>query len=103
MPHPEKDRVVFFQRLATLYVRYVGVLRRLEGVYDQSLQPQKRLLLRGLLDGVMGRLLELKSEMVDKESSEYHYLDDILQDLKLTPVRTLTPHSLLQYSAKHTF
>ncbi|MBN3307280.1 DRC11 protein, partial [Amia calva] len=33
----------------------------------------------------MGRLLELKGEMVELEFSEFHYYDDILQDLKLTP------------------
>ncbi|MGH0133774.1 UNVERIFIED_CONTAM: hypothetical protein FKN15_063432 [Acipenser sinensis] len=86
MPPPlEKDRVVFFQRVATLYVRYVQIFRRLESVYDQMVHPQKRRILRQLLDGVIGRVLELKNEMVEKECSEYHYMDDIVQDLKLTP------------------
>lgn len=34
----------------------------------------------------MGRVLELKNEMVLLEFSEYHYFDDVLSDLKLTPV-----------------
>ena len=34
----------------------------------------------------MGRILELKNEMVVLEFSEYHYFDDVLSDLKLTPV-----------------
>ena len=34
----------------------------------------------------MGRILELKNEMVQLELLEYHYFDDILVDLKLTPV-----------------
>ncbi|KAF3835139.1 hypothetical protein F7725_027697 [Dissostichus mawsoni] len=34
-PRPEKDRVVFFQRLAMLYVRYIQIFRQLEEVYDQ--------------------------------------------------------------------
>ena len=34
----------------------------------------------------MGRILELKNEMVQLESLEYHYFDDILVDMKLTPV-----------------
>ncbi|KAG7488774.1 hypothetical protein MATL_G00038550 [Megalops atlanticus] len=83
--HPEKDRVVFFQRLATLYVRYVQIFRQLEEVYDQMVHPQKRRVIRDVLDGVMGRVLELKNEMVEKEFSEYHYMDDVIQDLKLTP------------------
>ena len=35
---------------------------------------------------VLLRVLELKNEMVLLEYSEYHYLDDVLSDLKLTPV-----------------
>ncbi|XP_072536868.1 dynein regulatory complex protein 11 isoform X2 [Salminus brasiliensis] len=82
---PERDRVVFFQRLATLYVRYVQIFRQLEEAFDQIVQPQKRRVIREVLDGVMGRVLELKNEMVEKEYSEYHYMDDVIQDLKLTP------------------
>ncbi|KAB5567105.1 hypothetical protein PHYPO_G00228940 [Pangasianodon hypophthalmus] len=77
--------MVFFQRLATLYVRYVRIFRELEEAYDQIIQPQKRRLIRDVLDGVIGRVLELKNEMVEKEYSEYHYMDDVIQDLKLTP------------------
>lgn len=83
---PEKDRVVFFQRLTTLYVRYVRIFRKLEETYDQIVHPQKRRLIRDVLDSVIGRVLELKHEMVEKEYSEYHYMDDVIQDLKLTPV-----------------
>nr|XP_046247355.1 dynein regulatory complex protein 11 isoform X2 [Scatophagus argus] len=84
-PRPEKDRVVFFQRLAVFYVRYIQIFRQLEKVYDQVVHPQKRRVIRSILDGVMGRVLELKNEMVEKEFSEYHYVDDVLHDLKLTP------------------
>ncbi|XP_043923534.1 IQ and AAA domain-containing protein 1-like [Protopterus annectens] len=82
---PERDRVVFFQMLATLYVRYIQIFRKLETAYDQIVHPQKRRILRLVLDGVMGRILELKNEMVEKEFSEYHYMDDVIQDCKLTP------------------
>ncbi|KAJ8279351.1 hypothetical protein COCON_G00064170 [Conger conger] len=83
--HPERDRVVFFQCLVTLYVRYVRIFRQLEVAFDQIVHPQKRKVIRAVLDGVMGRVLELKNEMVEKEFSEYHYMDDVIQDLKLTP------------------
>lgn len=83
---PQKDRVVFFQRLAMLYIRYLQVFRQLDKVYDQVVHPQKRRVIRVILEGVMGRVLELKNEMVEKEFSEYHYMDDVLHDLKLTPV-----------------
>ncbi len=77
---------MFVQRLAIFYVRYIQILRQLEKVYDQVVHPQKRRAIRVILDGVMGRVLELKNELVEKESSEYHYMDDVLHDLKLTPV-----------------
>ena len=72
--------------LATMYVKYVQAFRKLEECYDQIGHAQKRRLMRLVLDGVMGRLIEVKHEMIKLELSEYHFLDDVLQDLKLTPV-----------------
>lgn len=69
-----------------MYIKYIQIFRRLEQAYDQIVHPQKRRVLRHVLDGVMGRVLELKNEMVSLEISEYHYFDDVLSDLKLTPV-----------------
>ncbi|XP_019596427.2 dynein regulatory complex protein 11 isoform X1 [Rhinolophus sinicus] len=82
---PQRNPVFIFQTLATFYIKYVQIFRNLENVYDQIVHPQKRILIRKILDGVMGRILELKSEMVELELSEFHYFDDILQDLKLAP------------------
>ncbi|KAM9003140.1 dynein regulatory complex protein 11 [Sarcophilus harrisii] len=82
---PPQDQMVIFQMLATFYVKYVQIFRNLENVYDQMVHPQKRILIREVLDAVMGRILELKNEMVELEFSEFHYFDDILQDLKLAP------------------
>ncbi|XP_053139125.1 dynein regulatory complex protein 11 isoform X6 [Hemicordylus capensis] len=82
---PLKDRMVVFQMLATFYIKYVQIFRNLEAAYDQIVHPQKRLIIRQMLDGVMGRILELKNEMVELEFSEFHYFDDVLQDLKLAP------------------
>uniref|UniRef100_A0A7M4FUI0 IQ motif containing with AAA domain 1 n=1 Tax=Crocodylus porosus TaxID=8502 RepID=A0A7M4FUI0_CROPO len=84
-PKPLKDRPVVFQMLATFYVKYVQIFRNLETAYDQIVHPQKRLVIRQVLEGVMGRILELKNEMVELENSEFHYFDDILQDQKLCP------------------
>lgn len=88
MTEPQRNKVFIFQMLATFYIKYVQIFRNLENVYDQMVHPQKRILIRKLLDGVMGRILELKNEMVELELTEFHYLDDILQDLKLVPVST---------------
>lgn len=84
-PKPEKDRLAAFQLLATMYIKYIQIFRKLEQCYDQIVHPQKRRVLRHVLDGTMGRILELKNEMVNLEFSEFHYFDDVLSDLKLTP------------------
>ncbi|KAA0190040.1 IQ and AAA domain-containing protein 1, partial [Fasciolopsis buskii] len=82
---PEKNRAAAFQTLATFYIKYLQVFRNIERCYDQFVHPQKRILLKQLLEAVMGRFLEIKHEMVKLELSDYHYFDDILIDLKLTP------------------
>ncbi|XP_078509026.1 dynein regulatory complex protein 11-like isoform X3 [Lissotriton helveticus] len=101
-PLPEKDRLVFFQMVGTLYIRYIQILKKLDNVYDQMVHPQKRRVVRVVLDAVMGRILELKNEMVQAEFSEFHYMDDILQDLKLTPedLEVPIPKYFLQERAK---
>jgi hypothetical protein len=83
---PEKDKVAAFQKLGTMYVRYIQIFRKIEECYDQITHPQKCRLIRHVLDGTMGRILELKGEMVNLELLEYQYFDDILTDMKLTPV-----------------
>uniref|UniRef100_A0A8B9P1D3 IQ motif containing with AAA domain 1 n=1 Tax=Apteryx owenii TaxID=8824 RepID=A0A8B9P1D3_APTOW len=95
---PEQDHVTTFKTLATYYIKYVQIFRDLETAYDQIVHPQKRPVIRQVLEGVMGRILELKNDMVTLENSEYHYFDDILQDLQLLPIVTLIlccVHSLL--------
>ncbi|XDV36100.1 hypothetical protein PO909_005945 [Leuciscus waleckii] len=72
--HPQKDRMQVFQTLATFYLRYLKIFRALEEVYDQLVHPQKRRVVHQVLEG-----------MVELEYSEFHYFDDILQDLKMTP------------------
>lgn len=69
--------------LVIFYINYVQIFRNMENVYDQIVYLQKRMLIRKVLDGVMGRILELKNEMVELEMIEFYYFDDILQDLKL--------------------
>uniref|UniRef100_A0A8B9XV30 IQ motif containing with AAA domain 1 n=1 Tax=Bos mutus grunniens TaxID=30521 RepID=A0A8B9XV30_BOSMU len=91
MMEPQKNQVFIFQMLATFYIKYVQIFRNLENVYDQIVHPQKRILIRKILDAVMGRILELKNEMVELELTEFHYFDDILQDLKLEPKYQVKP------------
>ncbi|XP_067844026.1 dynein regulatory complex protein 11 [Heptranchias perlo] len=82
---PQTDRLMIFQMLTTFYIKYVQIFRSMETLYDQIVHPQKRRVIRHVLDGIMGRILEMKNEMVKLEFSEFHYYDDVLQDLKLTP------------------
>ncbi|XP_054846965.1 IQ and AAA domain-containing protein 1-like [Eublepharis macularius] len=88
---PERNAALFFHGLATLFLRYVQIARRLEACHDQGVQPQKRPVLRRLLDGVLGRLLELKEELVQLQLSEYHYMDHVLQELHLSPADMEVP------------
>ncbi|XP_078260309.1 dynein regulatory complex protein 11 isoform X5 [Rhinoraja longicauda] len=82
---PLADRMMIFQMLTAFYIKYVKIFRNMEDLYEQVVHPQKRRIIHHVLEGVMGRILELKNEMVKLEFSEFHYYDDILQDLKLTP------------------
>uniref|UniRef100_UPI003AAA3AAD dynein regulatory complex protein 11 n=1 Tax=Centroberyx gerrardi TaxID=166262 RepID=UPI003AAA3AAD len=84
-PGPQRDRLQVFQGLAAFYLKYLQIFRSLEAAYDQLVHPQKRRAARHVLDGVMGRLLELRNQMVELEFSEFHYFDDVLLDLKMTP------------------
>lgn len=38
-----------------MYIQYILTFRKLEECYDQIVQPQKRRLIRHVLDGTMGR------------------------------------------------
>ncbi|XP_030344318.1 dynein regulatory complex protein 11 isoform X3 [Strigops habroptila] len=82
---PEQDLVKVFKMLATSYIKYMQIFRALETAHDQLIHQQKRAAIRQVLDGVIGRILEMKKEMVDLEKSEFHYIDNILEDLKLLP------------------
>ncbi|XP_072508300.1 IQ and AAA domain-containing protein 1-like [Notamacropus eugenii] len=90
-PVPDRERGSFIYRLSSLFLHYLGMMRQLDLIYDQMVQPQKRQLVRRLLDGVAGRILELKEELVQVDLSEYHCLDHVLQDLKLTPADLEVP------------
>ncbi|XP_028428221.1 dynein regulatory complex protein 11-like, partial [Perca flavescens] len=71
--------------LGVLYLRYLQIFRRLEDLYEQLVQVQRRRAVRLVLDGLAGRLLEIRTQMVDLQLSEFHYFDDLLLDLKMTP------------------
>ncbi|XP_067887125.1 dynein regulatory complex protein 11-like [Heterodontus francisci] len=80
-----KDAPAFFRYQNNLFIKYIRIFRKLELVQDQIAHPQKWKVVEMLLQGVMGRILEVRKEMVDKGLSEFHFMDDVIQDLKLTP------------------
>ncbi|MBV97006.1 IQ and AAA domain-containing protein 1-like, partial [Eschrichtius robustus] len=74
-PVPHRERQSFRYRLSSLYLYYLGLLHRFDTLYDQMVQPQKRRLLRRLPDGVAGRVLELKDDLVRVDLCETPCLD----------------------------
>ncbi|TRY75655.1 hypothetical protein TCAL_00505, partial [Tigriopus californicus] len=82
---PERDREQAFKVVSTIYLKYVKIFRALEECFDQIVQPQKRLLLRQLLNGVIGRILELKHELVHLDNLEISYHDEAMMELSMSP------------------
>ncbi|NXH85432.1 DRC11 protein, partial [Edolisoma coerulescens] len=82
---PEEDREKAMKMLATAYIQYLDIFRKLEEAHDHLIHQQKRAAVRQVLDGVIGRILEIKKEMVALEKSECHHMEDILMDLQRVP------------------
>lgn len=82
---PEFDRSIAQGYVFELYAKYIVAANRLETVYDEILQPQKRIIIRKLLDSTLGRIIELKHDLVSIDMMEFSYNDDVVRDLKLSP------------------
>ncbi|XP_053803709.1 dynein regulatory complex protein 11 isoform X3 [Vidua chalybeata] len=82
---PQEDREKVMKMLATAYVQYLEIFQKLEEAHDHLIHQQKRAAVRQVLDGVMGRILEIKKEMVALENSECHSMDGILMELQRVP------------------
>lgn len=54
----------WFHFHANLYIKYIEVYKKLEDCYDQTVQPQKRTLLREMLENTMVRVIEEKIYLV---------------------------------------
>ena len=50
-----QDKAAAFHKVATMYIKYIQIFRKLEECYDQVVHPQKRRPIRHILDGTMGR------------------------------------------------
>jgi len=83
-----------FQHYAVLYIRYLDILKRLDECYDQIVQPQKRRMLKTVLESTIARVCELKDTLIllnPRPASIYVNLDDLLMDLKVDPTSTEVP------------
>lgn len=81
----QADRREHRTLLATLYVRYIVIANRLSECLDQMVQPQKRILIAKLLEATLGRILELKTDLVEADLCEWTHCGDVIQRLGLTP------------------
>ncbi|CRK93455.1 CLUMA_CG006991, isoform A [Clunio marinus] len=82
---PQFDKHLIQMRIFELYAKYVIIGNKLNEIYDQMLQPQKRVLVKKILDACLGRVCELKQDLVKIDLSEFNYNDEIMMKLKLTP------------------
>ena len=83
---PQYDKSLAQAQVFELYARYIVMANRLEEIYDQIVQPQKRILVRKLLDSTLGRVIELKHDLVHIDMMEFSYNDEVVEKLGLTPL-----------------
>ena len=57
----ERQESEWFQFYANLYIKYISCYKKLEDTYDQMLHPQKKKLVKQMLENVMVRLCEIKN------------------------------------------
>lgn len=81
---PEFEKIIIQKNAYELYIKYILASNKLEDIYDQMLQPQKRILLRKLLDSALGRVIELKHDLVNIDMMEFSYNDRVMDELRLT-------------------
>jgi IQ and AAA domain-containing protein len=87
----KRSDLEWFQYYAGLYIRYVQTYRVLEDSYDQMIHPQKRMLMKQMLDNCIVRMCEVKQNVIKYSTStqvvqaDFINFDEILMEMKLTP------------------
>lgn len=67
------------------------VYRKLEEAYDQMIHPQKRIIMKEMLENVIVRMCEVKQNLIRYSTqtnivqSDFINVDEILSEMKLTP------------------
>lgn len=73
-------------RLPFLSWNYKAVANNLESIHNFILQPQKQILVRNLLQNLMGRILEIRNELSEFKCCDFVWPGDVLSALDLSPV-----------------
>lgn len=81
---PPEDANQLKWLISHLYMNYVQIVNKLDECYDQIVHPQKREVIGRLLDTSLGRLLEIKRDIVKVELDDYVFFDNVLMELKMT-------------------
>ncbi len=68
----------WFHHYSILYIKYIEVYKKLEDCYDQMVHPQKRILLKEMLENTMVRLVEVKYELVKYNTHTLHVRNDFV-------------------------
>lgn len=87
---PMSKNAFFIQFRLSMYLRYLQLARRLTILHNVELQPQKLTDVRTMLDGCIGRMLELKHYLVEN-CGDYLSLDNLMLDMKLAPTDVEVP------------
>ncbi|KAL3275302.1 hypothetical protein HHI36_020069 [Cryptolaemus montrouzieri] len=74
--------------LATLYIKYILISNQLSEIIDQMVQVQKRALIKKLLEATLGRILELKYDLVEADINDWTHCGDVMETLGLNPFQT---------------
>ena len=93
----KRNDLEWFQYYGGLYVRYLDIFRKLQDSFDQVVYPQKRILMKEMLQNVIVRMCEVKQLLIRYSTqtniiqSDYINIDEILAEMKLTPKALKVP------------
>jgi len=82
---PVKDKSVVIQILTKNITEYKSIYRKLSVCFDQIVRPQERIILKRLMETVMGRLIEIKNEIVNHDLKNYQSYAELFVDIKMIP------------------
>ncbi|KAK9877838.1 hypothetical protein WA026_020070 [Henosepilachna vigintioctopunctata] len=77
------DRREHRKELAGLYLKYIVISNELCEIIDQVVQVQKRKLMKKLLEATLGRILELKYDLVEADINDWTHCGDEMESLRL--------------------